>query len=522
MQIPTNHTIFQAISITKTSGDAPNWKTGQILQATVVSNVTNGLVNLRIGALILTAQIKAELTIGQQLTLEVISLGDKPLLQLIPQDKIQNQIAAALLTALSKQQSHAQLLSNLTEILSPKQLAKLPENIQAAIKQLYQSLPNINSLQSADGIKTAINNSGLFLEAKLAKINNSTVFNNDFKANLLRLSQAIQQHLSTSTTTIKPSSTAETLQTYTQTNLSSAPTSVRANYIFIRQHFTQAPPGTFLRTDAQQQITAPQVSAQSSTTSATTTTPVNRFFLPTTFSPTSSLTLSTASGQTTPTSNAAANPNTINTVPIKLILQHLTSSTNIDKRLPDAIVYPVNIPFRLNINSENPRPSANFSKLDSLAKILTFFLKDAEASLSRIQLNQLTHQNVEPELKPSWIFEIPIRNNNNIDLFQFKIEQENNSEEDDDEKNAWTIQISFNITELGQIYSNIRIHQKLTSITFWSEQKNTIAIFQQHMQDLQHELEDAGLIVDQLNCIEGCPPDSFNQKLAQNILDEKA
>jgi len=571
MQIPSNHNIFQAISITKSSDSNLNWKPGQIVQANVVSNVVDGLVNLRIGATILTAQVKTELEIGQKLTLEVIKLGDKPVLQLVAENKIQNQIEAAIRTVLPKQQNHAQLLSNLVEALSKNQLTRFPEQIQSVIKRLYQSLPDVNALKSADGVKSAINNSGLFLEAKLVQRSANTAFNQDFKANLLRLYRVLQQQVPLTSASGKPAQVTETnqpirpgVQTSIQSSIQnllkpssqtvSQPTAqtsaaildktlsratnqilnqstsqlenrlptqsaTKHDYVFIRQNFTHIPTGSLIRTFVPEQVT-PAVNNQQAPPQ-----PINRFFLPAKVSPLlpSAATQSSAPVPSTSVGNIPIHPSIIRTMPMNLILQQLSPELAATKNISLPLMYATHIPFKADFNFEISKPAARFSRVDNLSKILSFFLKDAESSLARIQLNQLTHHNIESDQKPSWVFEIPIRHNNDIDLFQFRIQQENNNEDESDNENSgWTIQISFNITDLGQIYSNINIHQKLTSITFWSEQKQTIKLFQQHIQELQKDLEDAGLIVKQLNCIEGSPPASFTHELVNNILDERA
>jgi len=569
MQIPSNHNIFQAISITKSSDSNLNWKPGQIVQANVVSNVVDGLVNLRIGATLLTAQVKANLEIGQKLTLEVIKLGDKPVLQLIAENKIQNQIEAAIRTVLPKQQNHAQLLSNLVEGLSKNQLTRFPEQIQSVIKRLYQSLPDLNALRSANGVKNAINNSGLFLEAKLAQQTVSTAFNQDFKANLLRLYRALQQQIPLSNSPVNTTQTSESnppilrpalqasiqssvqnlLNTSSQAAIQKAaqaasaildkttvPTTsplesrsllssaTKPDYLFIRQNFTQVTTGSLIRTFTPEQALASQVSTGINNQQSPAQ-PINRFFLPANFSPSSpsAVIQSAVSAQSASAGNIPVYPSIIRTMPMNLILQQLTPELIAAKNTPTSLMYASHIPFKADFNFEISKPSARFSRLDNLSKILSFFLKDAESSLARIQLNQLTHHNVEPDQKPSWVFEIPVRHNNDIDLFQFKIQHENNNEdESDNENNGWTIQVSFNITSLGQVYSNITIHQKSTSITFWSEQKQTVKLFQKHLQELQNDLEDAGLIVKQLCCIEGSPPASFTHELINNILDERA
>ncbi len=187
-------------------------------------------------------------------------------------------------------------------------------------------------------------------------------------------------------------------------------------------------------------------------------------------------------------------------------------------------ILPAHIAFRLNVESAENRPSARFSRLDNLTKILTLFLKDADSSLARIQLNQLSQHQIEPEQKQAWLFEVPVKHKESIDLFQFKIEKDNakNQNESDEEKTGWTVHINFNIEQLGQVHSKVSIHKKQVSIIFWTEQQQTTTAFQQHLQTLQHQLEDAGLVVTHLNCILGKPPEPQNAFINKGVLDEQA
>jgi len=562
MQIPPTSSLYQSLLNTRSgAGERANWQPGQVVQARVVSNVVDGLVNLRIGATILTAQIDTDVKIGQKLALEVIRAGDQPLLQAVSQDRLQQLIEASIRAILPKQQSHAQLLSNLAAVLTQKELPKLPETVQSALKRLYQSIPDVSTLKTAEGIKTAINNSGLFLEAKLAQNNqfSLTGFQNDFKANLLRLHQALQQHTTTAGHTVSKQSTAPA-GVYTNSSPLSNAAKTTPVFTIARQQLNSLPAGALLRTASTPLVqTVTSIGSQNSINPALSS-QGNRFFLQastpiTTPSPSGAAASnhpvnststqapsSSTSGQPLAANAAAAdkqtspvtvtttsgnpvnslNPLTGKTLPAHISLQQLTGFPNTGQKIPVELFYPSSIPFKISMNMDNVRPSARFTKLDNLTKILSFFLKDAESSLARIQLNQLSHQHIEPEQKPSWVFEIPIKNNNNIDLFQFKVEKDQQKNHDaEDEKIGWTIQISFNILELGQVFSTVNIHQKRAMITFWSEQPQTVEVFNQHMSELQHELEDAGLVVDQLSCVQGCPPASFDKSLDKNILDEK-
>jgi len=543
MEIPSAQSLFQSLVVTKTSGDTPNWQPGQILKATVLSNLENGLVKLRIGNTILTAQLEAKVRVGEKLTLEVISSGEKPLLQSIRNDSLQKLVEAAIRQTLPRQQSHAQLLSHIETFIQQKQLPKLPVNVQNALKNLYQSFPDRQTISQATGVRQAFLQSGLFLEAKLSgqPPANPINPNMDIKAGLLKLQQALQQHVNTTPTAPPARNPTAINNTYTPDSIRTAPESAVSARPVTTSNFT--PLGT-ISTKAPLtaiQNLSPSVTLSPATGSTTTTILPGATTLdstgktipvtPTTTPATQAAPQRSGQGVTPGNSNTANSATTLTNsqrLMTGLSLPGVTQQ-NITNPLQTAIsnspyVLPAHIAFKLNVDATESRPSARFSRLDNLTKILTLFLKDAESSLARIQLNQLSQHQVEPEQKQAWLFEIPVKHKESIDLFQFKIEKDKtkNQQDSDEEKTGWTININFNTEELGQVHSKVSIHEKQVSIIFWTEQLQTTTTFQQHLQTLQHELEDAGLQVGHLNCIQGKPPEPQNTYIKKGVLDEQA
>ncbi|WP_417504593.1 flagellar hook-length control protein FliK [Marinomonas gallaica] len=82
-------------------------------------------------------------------------------------------------------QEFISLIRQLSTLSQAQNATALPEKLSSAIDQLVKQLPNIQSLtQSSDGIKQAIQNSGLFSENNLA---NKANLVSDLKLNLSRL-----------------------------------------------------------------------------------------------------------------------------------------------------------------------------------------------------------------------------------------------------------------------------------------------------------------------------------------------
>ncbi|MCO4785850.1 flagellar hook-length control protein FliK [Marinomonas atlantica] len=112
-------------------------------------------------------------------------------LQLYPTERT-NTTAATLTEGLKQTlpkqvtpQEFISLIRQLSTLSQAQNTTALPEKLSSAIDQLIKQLPNIQSLtQSGDGIKQAIQNSGLFSENNLAKQANLV---SDLKLNLSRL-----------------------------------------------------------------------------------------------------------------------------------------------------------------------------------------------------------------------------------------------------------------------------------------------------------------------------------------------
>jgi hypothetical protein len=165
------------------------WQVGQIIEARVAGRGEDGTVALQIGARQIQARTNAALTPGEPLRLRVASLGDQPVLErLHAPSPVNETYAQAMRHALPRQGGMGPLLANLGAMAeAPASLAKwLPAPLLEAAREVFSTLTVVSSLTGADAVKTALSNSGLFLEAKLADPQAGGL-EADLKAGLLRL-----------------------------------------------------------------------------------------------------------------------------------------------------------------------------------------------------------------------------------------------------------------------------------------------------------------------------------------------
>jgi len=505
VEISLNSTLLHLQTAPGNTGKPVNLQLGQTLQASVLSSVENGLINLSIGNSVLTASIGARLQAGQKLLLEVISVGEKPTLKIIQAPSQQTQIDAAIRLALPRQQPHQVLFKQLDQLLSSQaNIQKLPEPVQIEISKLIQALPLKQTIIKPEVVQQAFKSSGLFLEAQLSQ---KLQPQNDFKVALLRLQKVIQDSglverplNQVNNAITKNNLTGTITNPVTVRNLAPAPVSTTVINGQINVGINSSPQVT-------DKTAIPAANVPGKDTNASL---VNRTI-------NASTTLSSIPVKSLPVTYSSIVSGISQQGGVGSV--SIPAGTNIAEA---PFILPAHIPYRFHMTDTN-RASERFSKLDSLSKLLGLFLKDAESSLARIQLNQLNQLRTEPEQKPAWVFDIPVRTEKGTDLFEFRIEQnESQKKEQEDKKTGWSIQVHFTLDTIGEIHSKISLFQKQVSITFWTENKDTQHAFTQRFSQLQQDLEEAGLEIEQLSCLHGTPPaiKTIHQP-CKGILDEK-
>lgn len=167
------------------------WRVGQVLNATVIETAAQGAITLRINNTLIQAQSQLPVSPGQQLSLQVANAGKQTVLKVIESAVPTDPLAQALRVALPRQAALPPLLANLAWLSAPAEKAQaspLSPAVTQLASQLFNNLASAASAATAQGLKDALYNSGLFLESKLAHPGQEQQgLPSDFKAGLLRL-----------------------------------------------------------------------------------------------------------------------------------------------------------------------------------------------------------------------------------------------------------------------------------------------------------------------------------------------
>jgi hypothetical protein len=168
---------------------------GYSFEAVVEAKLAENSVMLKLaGGQLLRAQIPHVLEPGQLLKLEVVKAGTVPELKIIApaQNAVppeQGVVTQALRQFLPKQQNLADFAVSLRQVAASATHESDPAG--AAIHKALGVLPSKDDLLSADGLKRGVDNSGIFLEAKLT--GSPLAAQGDLKGQLLALAEALQK-----------------------------------------------------------------------------------------------------------------------------------------------------------------------------------------------------------------------------------------------------------------------------------------------------------------------------------------
>lgn len=164
----------------------------QKITATVLSNDKNLTLKLFTPKAITLEFPKSNLAKAtNNISLQVIKAGDQPQFKILPAPTEEESITTALKELLPKEQSSAAMLNQLVKSLAKNE--SVPDKLKRLAQDILRNLPTKQQLTEGTQLKKNVDNSGLFLEAKLANGKQATNIAPDLKAKITQLVAALQQ-----------------------------------------------------------------------------------------------------------------------------------------------------------------------------------------------------------------------------------------------------------------------------------------------------------------------------------------
>ena len=168
---------------------AEGWRIGNVLSARTLGFTDQGLLVMQIGAMTVEAEAPGT-QLPSQFQVRVLSTGSQPLLEIIgAQVTPDSSVNQAMRELLPQQNGYAPLLATVAALAQWPVLRQLPPYVRNALALLEHSMSNPDELATGDGLRQAIERSGLFLESQLAQPGSSgaSAGQSDWKGAMLRL-----------------------------------------------------------------------------------------------------------------------------------------------------------------------------------------------------------------------------------------------------------------------------------------------------------------------------------------------
>jgi len=180
-------------------------------------------------------------------------------------------------------------------------------------------------------------------------------------------------------------------------------------------------------------------------------------------------------------------------------------------------------PLRGTTPQAQPNVKENLAGLSNLPLLLLELGKQVESALSRTQLHQAASLSVNEQNPTNLTFELPIRNNQHVDIFDVVItEEDKNNQAKKDCEQQWDISLAFDLDGLGPVHTKLRMINNKISTTFWAESAATTQLFNQNLENLRQRYHQAGLESSELCCYPGTPPEATSSTLPHIVLDINA
>ncbi len=175
---------------------AQSWRIGAVLSARPLGVNPQGLLVLQVGALAVETEVPGN-SLPAQFQVRVLSLGPQPQLEMLSTHPGEPTFQRALRELLPQQNGYASLLATVGALAQRPMVRQLPPTLRTALAMLEHAMPTPGDLTQGEGLRTAIQRSGLFLESALTRAppNLPALLADDWKGALLRVAALLDQQM---------------------------------------------------------------------------------------------------------------------------------------------------------------------------------------------------------------------------------------------------------------------------------------------------------------------------------------
>lgn len=436
-------------------------------------------------------------------------------------------VSAAAQTAATRQGSLSPLFANLTVVAGSD---GLPPKLQQAVVQLLSLRPSLDQNLTGSVVKTAFQNSGLFLEASLASrpatlaVTGSTPAPAgvpDLKAALIVFRQALSTWLGSSgagtvpaSTTTPPSpQTAQAAMAESMASLQAASLvpEIDVQEVYLPQAMLPVADDILEPRVANRIFVSPAMDAGTRTAATN-----------------AALNLLQEALQTNPKDTGQTLKVGPDNNPVLEPLLSKIAAANAPGGNDNAVAHTTMPPppFRGALPSAQPIATPLVSSTAPSTDTVRHLLDDTDAAIARQTLLQVaslpdridTAGPRQDLAAPRWNFEVPFATPLGTAVAQFEISRDGGGHEVDSAKRVWRARFSLDIEPAGPVHALVSLVDDKTSVRMWVERPATASQLRAGASQLSQALSRAELKPGDIVIRDGAPPRSMHAR-AGHFLD---
>jgi len=147
----------------------------------------------------------------------------------------------------------------------------------------------------------------------------------------------------------------------------------------------------------------------------------------------------------------------------------------------------------------------------SLIELVQLF-KEVEGVHNKIQLNQLnTLKEPEPgSTVASWLFDVPIKDKQALDLLQLQIDQHKQQTKEDQDDEIWNVKLRLDTQNLGPVQATVTLHSEDVKVIIRAERADSTQRLQDNLPLLNEAMKKLGISMSHSSCSCGVVDKAIN------------
>ncbi len=186
-------------------------------------------------------------------------------------------------------------------------------------------------------------------------------------------------------------------------------------------------------------------------------------------------------------------------------------------------------PLRHGVGAGHLQPMANadlgsLAGLRDAAPLLLQLAAEAEPVLARMESHQLMHLQQADSPVQQWLFELPLRHGQDINLWQLHIEKDQRRTPDDNGGGEcrWALTLSVDFPETGALMVRLGLQGNQLHAHFHAASGDTLEQVRTQLPGLRAALESQGIAAPLLTCQRGLPHRDTLPAMPRNLMEVSA